>query len=71
MSAAVSTSSNHKSTLLVIEKRTSIKTDGMTKLTIADNYQTLEMQVKYLVISINAEEILLENLPPSSDATTE
>jgi hypothetical protein len=35
----------------------------------ADNYQTWEMQVEYLLLSIDAEEIVRENLQPPSDAT--
>jgi hypothetical protein len=71
MSASASTSADRKSTLPVIETGTSIKTDGITKLTGANNYQTWEMQVEYLLISIDAEEIVLENLQPPSDATAE
>jgi hypothetical protein len=65
------TSANRKSTFLVIETGTSIKTDGLTKLTGADNYLTWETQVKYLLISIDAEKIVLENLQLPSDATAE
>jgi hypothetical protein len=71
MSASASTSAGHQFNLPVIETGTSIRTDGITKLTGADNYQTWETQVEYLLISINAEEIVLENLQPPSDATAE
>jgi hypothetical protein len=62
MSVCASISADHKSTLLVIETGTLIKTDGIIKLTGADNCQILETQVKYLLISIDAEEIILKNL---------
>jgi hypothetical protein len=71
ISVSASTSADLKSTLPVIETGTSIKTDGITKLIGDDNYQTWEMQVEYLHISIDAEEIVLENLQPPSDATAE
>jgi hypothetical protein len=62
MSASASTSADCKSTLPVIKTGTSIKTDGITKLTGPVNYQTWEMQVEYLLISIDAENIVLEDL---------
>jgi inactivated superfamily I helicase len=71
MSTSASISANHKFTLLIIETEISIKTDAITKLTRADNYQTWETQLEYLLIIINAEEIVLENLQPASDATAE
>jgi hypothetical protein len=71
ISTSASTSGDRKSTLPIIETGTSIKTDGMTKLTGANNYQIQETQVKYLLISIDAKEIVLENLQPLSDATAE
>jgi hypothetical protein len=71
MSASTSTSAGRQSILPVIETGTSIRTDGITKLIGANNYQTWEMQVEYLLISIDAEEIVLENLQPPSDATAE
>jgi hypothetical protein len=58
----MSTSANRKSILLVIKTGTSIKTDGITNLTGANNDQTWKMQVEYLHTSIDAEEIVLENL---------
>jgi hypothetical protein len=54
-----------------METGTSIRTNGIRKLTGADNYQTWETKVEYLHISIDAEEIVLENLQPPSDATAE
>jgi hypothetical protein len=69
MSALASTSSGRQSIIPVIETGTSIRIDSITKLTRADYFQTLEMQVEYLLISIDAEEIVLENLQPLSDAT--
>jgi hypothetical protein len=71
MPTSASTSASHQSILLVIKTGTSIRTNGITKLTGADNYQTWEMQVAYLLISIDAEEIVLKNLQPQSDATAE
>jgi hypothetical protein len=62
MSASASTSTDRKSTLAVIETGISIRTDGITKLRGTDNCQTWETQVEYLLISIDAEEIVLENL---------
>jgi hypothetical protein len=69
MSASASTSASHQLILAVIETATSIRTAGITKPTGADNYQTWEMQVEYLLIIIDTEEIVLENLQPQSDAT--
>jgi hypothetical protein len=71
MSDSASTSASRQCILPVIETGTSITTDGITKLTGADNYQTWEMQVEYLLISSDAKEIVLENLQPPSDATAE
>jgi hypothetical protein len=62
MSASASTSACCQSILSVIELGTSIRTDGIIKVTRPDNYQTWEMQVEYLLISTDAEEIVLENL---------
>jgi hypothetical protein len=42
MFASASTSAGHQSILPVIETGTSIRTDGITKLTGADNYQIWE-----------------------------
>jgi hypothetical protein len=50
MSASASISVGSQSILLVIETGTSIRTDGITKLTGADYYQTWEMQVEYLLL---------------------
>jgi hypothetical protein len=69
MAASTSTSTDRKSTFLVIETGTSIQKDSITQLIVADNYQTWETQVEDLVISIDAEEIVLENLEPPSDTT--
>jgi hypothetical protein len=71
MSASASTSADCTFTLLVIETGTSINTNGITKLSGADNYQIWEMQVDYLLMSIDVEEKVLENLQPPSDATAE
>jgi hypothetical protein len=71
MSAPASTSAGCQSILPVIETGTSIRTDRITKLTGADNYQTWGTQVEYLLINIDAEEVVLENLQPPSDATAE
>jgi hypothetical protein len=71
ISASASTSADHISTLPVIKTGTLIKTDSIIKLTRGDNYQIWETQVEYLIISINAEEIVLENLQPPSDATAQ
>jgi hypothetical protein len=71
MSASESTSAGRQFILLVIETGTSIRTDGITKLTRADNFHIWETQVEYLLISIDAEGIVLENLQPPSDATAE
>jgi hypothetical protein len=62
MSASASTSGGHNLSFPVIETGTSIRTDGITKLTGADNYQIWEMQIEYLLISIDPEEIVLKNL---------
>jgi hypothetical protein len=62
ISASASTSTGHQSIRPVIETGTSIRTDGITKLTGANNYQTWDTQVEYMLISIDAEEIVLENL---------
>jgi hypothetical protein len=69
MFTSASTSINRKSTFPVIETGTLIKINGIPKLIGADNYQTWETQVEYLLISIDAEKIVLENLQPPSDAT--
>jgi hypothetical protein len=69
MSASAFASAGRQSIISVIETGTSIRTDGITKLTGADNYQTWETRVEYLLISIDAVEIVLENLQPPSDAT--
>jgi hypothetical protein len=66
-----STSNDCKSTLPAIETGTSIKADGIRKLTGVDNYQTWETQIEYLLISINADEIVVENFQPPVDATAE
>jgi hypothetical protein len=71
MSPSASTSASRQSILLVIETGTSIRTNSITKLTGANNYQTWETQVKYLLRCIDAEEIVLENLQPPSDTTAE
>jgi hypothetical protein len=71
ISASASTLADHKSTLLVIKTAISIKTDGITKLTGADNYQTWEMQVEYLLICIDIEEIVLKNFQPPIDTTAD
>jgi hypothetical protein len=71
MSAFASTSAGRQSIFPVIETGTLIRTNGITKLTGADSYQTWEMQVEYLLISIDAEEIVLENFQPPSDTTAE
>jgi hypothetical protein len=69
VSASASTSTDRKSILPVIETRTLIKTDNITNLTGANNYQTWETHIEYLLNSIHAEEIVFENLQPPSDAT--
>jgi hypothetical protein len=71
MTASRSTSVDHKSTHLVIETGTSIKTDIITRPTRAENYQPSEMQVEYLLIRSDADEIVLENFQPLADATTD
>jgi hypothetical protein len=71
MSASAFTSPDCESTLWVIATRTSIKNDSITKLTGANNYQIWEMQGEYLVISIDAKVIVIENLQPPSDASAE
>jgi hypothetical protein len=60
---------NHKSIFVVIDTGTSIKTDSITKLTRAYNYQICEIQVEYLLISIDYEEIVIENPQLPSDTT--
>jgi hypothetical protein len=62
MSASASTSADCKSPFLVIKTRTSIKTNGITKGIGANNYNTWEIQVEYLFISIDTKDIVLENL---------
>jgi hypothetical protein len=62
MSASGSTSADRKSKLPVIETGILIKTNNITKLIVVDNYQTCEIQGEYLLISINAEKIGLENI---------
>jgi hypothetical protein len=52
-------------------KTDSVKTDSVTKLTGSENYQTWETQVEYLLISIDAEDIVLEDLTLPDDATAE
>jgi hypothetical protein len=71
MSTFASTSLDHKSSLPGFKTRTSIRSDTITKLTGADNYQIWETQVEYLHISIDDEEIVLDNLQLLSDATAE
>jgi hypothetical protein len=71
MSISACTNADRTSTLPVIETGTSIRAAHITKLTEADNYQTWKMQVESLLISIDAEEIVLENLQPLSDTTAE
>jgi hypothetical protein len=71
ISISASTSTNHESTHPVIKIGTSIKTDGITKLSETNNCQTWEMHKEYLLISIDTEEIVLENLQLLSDATSE
>jgi hypothetical protein len=71
ISAPASTSGSRQSILPVIETGTLIRTDRITKLTGADNYQIWETQVEYLLISIDTGEIVLENLQLPSDATAE
>jgi glutathionyl-hydroquinone reductase len=68
MSAPVFTSADRKSTLRVIETRTWIKIDGITKATRANNYQAWERQIENLFIRIDDEEIVLKNLQLLSDA---
>jgi hypothetical protein len=62
MSASGSTSAECKSILVVIESGTSIKTVSITNHTGLDNYHTCETQVEDLFLSIDGEEIVLENL---------
>jgi hypothetical protein len=62
MSASASTCASRESILPVIESGTSIRTDSITKLTGLNNYPTWETQIEYLLISIDMEEIVLENL---------
>jgi hypothetical protein len=69
ISASAFTSAGRKSTLLVIKTGTLIKTHGITTRTGANKYQGWDMQGEYLLISIDVEEIVLENLQPPFDAT--
>jgi hypothetical protein len=69
MSVSTSTSAGCQSIFPVIKTGTSIGNDSIIKLTGADNYQTWETQIEDLLISIDAEDIVLENLQPPSDAT--
>jgi hypothetical protein len=62
MSASASKSVNRISIIPVIKTGISIKTNSITKLTRTNNYPILEMPVEYLLISIDADEIVLENL---------
>jgi hypothetical protein len=71
MSASASTSAGRQSIFPVIETRNSIRTDGIPKLTGADNYQTWETQIEYLLIHIDTEEIVTKKLQPPSDATAQ
>jgi hypothetical protein len=72
MSGASSKSAETKpGRISVIETGTSVKTDSVTKLTGSENYQTWEIQVEYLLISIDAEDIVLEGLTLPDDATAE
>jgi hypothetical protein len=71
MSSSASTSGGHQSILPVIKTGTLIRTNGITKLTGIDNYYTYESQVEYLLIRIDAEEIVIKNLQQPSDASAE
>jgi hypothetical protein len=71
ISLSSSNSADGESTLLVIEIGISIRTDGIRQLTAADNYQIWVMQIEYLLISIDAKKIVLENLQPLNDFTAE
>jgi hypothetical protein len=55
----------------LIETSTSGKTDSVTKLTGSENYQTWETQVEYLLISIDAEDIVLEGLTLPDNVTAD
>jgi hypothetical protein len=72
MSGASSKSAENKpGRIFLIETGTSVKTDSVTKLTGSENYQTWATQVEYLLISIDAEDIVLEGLTLPDDATVE
>jgi hypothetical protein len=71
MSTSASTSADCKFTVACIEFGTSVKTNSNTKHTGANNYQTWETQVEYLLLSIHAEEIVFEYLQLPSDTTCE
>jgi hypothetical protein len=71
MPAFPSTATSRQSTVPGIEPGNSIRTDGVTKLCQDDNNQKWEMQIESLLISIDAKEIVLENIQPLSGATTE
>jgi hypothetical protein len=72
MSGASSKSAETKpGQISLIETSTSVKTDSVTKMTGSENYQTWETQVEYLLISIDAEDIVLEGLTLPDDATAE
>jgi hypothetical protein len=72
MSGASSKSAKTKpGRISLIETGTSLKTDSVTKLTGSKNYQIWETQVEYLLISIDAEDIVLEGLTLPDDATAE
>jgi hypothetical protein len=71
ISASASISAGCQSIFLIIEARTSIRHDSITKHIGADISQTWETLVKYLLISIDTEEIVLENNQPLCDTTAE
>jgi hypothetical protein len=72
MSGASSKSAETKpGRIFRIETGTSVKTDSVTKLTGSENYQTWETQVEYLLISIDAKDIILEGLTLPDNATAE
>jgi hypothetical protein len=53
---------DRQSTLRVVETGIAIKTDSITQLIGANNYQTWEMQFEYLLISNDSEVIVLGNI---------
>jgi hypothetical protein len=55
----------------LVDTGTSIKTDRVDTLKGCENYQTWETQVSYLLESIDADEIVMENLQLPKDATVE